>query len=634
MSKKYSDGKDYKVIALLHACFSTEDQCELIKRITEKSEEHNCKVVFFSTLTNFYIDQLDYGELQIFDTIAVEKFDAIVLMAETFKIEEGQKKFVQRAKAAGVPVIAVDHHVEDCINISFDYKEAFRTIVKHMVEVHGYRNINFMAGQPNNSFSEERLTVLKEVLAEHDIPFDNEKQVYYGYFWEKPTVEAMKKMLEECQTLPEAIVCANDTMALTVCDFLQKNGFRVPEDVAVSGFDGIEAGKYHQPQLLTSVYDVGAFADALFTLVNGKECVIGERELKVSAYNQIQIGGSCGCRGIDALDAASRIIQLKSVMNEQMEYQINLGRAVANYGERDGMEIIREVIPEQLKQMQYYDFWLCSEENILITEYQVFLEQNQKQMEHTGICHIIHYDNREETLQIDYAEHIAKSELVPDLEKQLESGHPLLVVCVPNQEDPTAYAVISMDTENFWYTAYASFLFHLRFLLDMQRSKKKLMQMYRMDALTGVLNRNGFYDKMKHIMEHSDLKELSIISLDMCEFKKINDTYGHAEGDVALKKVGTILQESVTQKEIAARTGGDEFLVVLYREDQKQRIEEITASITEKAAVFNENNEKDYKLQFSIGVCSETIGSHSLDYFLRKADQKMYAHKKEQKMCR
>lgn len=632
MGKKYSDGKAYKVIALLHACFSTEDQRDLIKIITNKSKEYNCKVIFFSTLTNFYLEQLDYGELRIFDTISVEKFDAIVLMAETFKTEEGQKEFVQRAIAAEVPVIAVDHWIDGCINISFDYKDSFREIVKHMVEYHGYRKINFMAGQPHNAFSEERQHVLEDVLKENNIPFDASKQVYYGYFWERPTVEAMKQMLEDNPVPPEAIVCANDTMALTVCDFLKKHGFRVPEDVAVSGFDGLEAGRYHQPQLLTSLYDINVFADALFQLIQGGDCVVGERSLTVSAYSQLQIGGSCGCKGIDAQDASARIIQLKSAMNEQMEYQINLSRMVANYGDGDGMEIIQKVVPEQLKLINYHDLWLCSEEYMLIDDYVKYSVPGRK--EGHGGYHAIHYNNDGEQVQTEFIENTSLEELIPQLDVQLEAGHPLLVVSLPNQQDPNAYAVVSLDIEKFWYTAYSSFIFHMRFLLDMQRTKKMMMQMYRMDALTGVLNRNGFYDKMKKLMERSELTELTVISLDMCDFKKINDTYGHAEGDEALRVVGTIIKESVIRHEIAARTGGDEFLIILFRENQKVRTEEIIQSLTQKAAYFNENNEKAYSLQFSIGVCSEKVGNHSLDYFLRKADQKMYAHKKEQKLGR
>ena len=627
MGKKYSDGKDYKVIAFVHARFSAEEQQELVKKIARKSVEYNCRVVFFSTLTNFHEEDLDSGEIRIFDTIPIEKFDAVVLMAETFKTEEGQAAFVHRATVAGVPMIAVDHYIPGCINISFDYAEAFRKIVKHMVEFHGYRNINFMAGVPNNSFSEERIGVFKEVLAENNIPLKS-NSIYYGYFWEGPTKEAMREMLEEDNKLPEAIICANDTMALTVCDFLSKRGIRVPEDVAVSGFDGLEAGRYHQPQLLTSVYDINVFADALFRLVNGEECVVGEKTVPISAYGKIQIGGSCGCTGIAGIDAAAKIIQIKSDMNEQMEYLINLGRMVANYGESEGMEIVQKAIPEHMKYMNYFNFWFCSEKRLLIVDFPNALAETQE--EH-GWYNSICYKKYNENVDISYAEHVAKEYLVPDIENQLDSEHPLLVVTIPNQEDPNAYAVISIDAEKFWYTAYANFIFHLRFLLDMQRSKKKLLAIYRTDDLTGVLNRNGFYAMLDKIMLYSKITELTVISIDMCDFKQINDTYGHAEGDNALREVGNILRKSISQRDFVARIGGDEFVIVLFRENQKQRTEEIIKSINRKAEEFNEKNEKNYKLIFSIGVCSEEMGDKSLDYFLRIADQKMYMHKKEQK---
>jgi len=628
MGKKYSDGKGYKVIAFVHARFSAEDQQELIKTITKKGTEYSCKVVFFSTLTSFYEDEMDSGEIRIFDTIPVEKFDAVVLMAETFKTEEGQCAFVQRATTAGVPVIAVDHYVPGSININFDYAEAFRKIVKHMVEFHGYRKLNFMAGVPNNSFSEERYNVFKEVLAENNIPFPADN-IYYGHFWEGPTEEAMYKMLDIDNKLPEAIVCANDTMALTVCSCLKKRGIRVPEDVAVSGFDGLEAGRYHQPQLLTSVYDVTAFGDALFKLVNSEDCVVGEKSVPVSAYSQIQIGGSCGCTGIDGVDAAAKIIQIKSDMNGQMKYLINLGEMVANYGESEGMEIVQKAIPEQMKSMNYLDFWFCSEKRLLIVDFINALAVPQH-----GEYNAIYYKKNKKAVDISYMEHVSKEQLVPDIEKYLESEHPLLVVTVPNQEDPNAYAVVRIDVDKFWYTAYSNFIFHLRFLLDMQCSKKRLLAMYRTDDLTGVLNRNGFYAMLEKMLLFSKVTELTVISLDMCDFKQINDTYGHAEGDEALRVVGRILRESVIQREFVARIGGDEFVIVLFREKQKQRIEEIISFINQKAEEFNKNNDKNYKLVFSIGVCSEPFENQSLDYFLRKADQNMYAHKKEQKQGR
>jgi len=75
-------------------------------------------------------------------------------------------------------------------------------------------------------------------------------------------------------------------------------------------------------------------------------------------------------------------------------------------------------------------------------------------------------------------------------------------------------------------------------------------------------------------------------------------------------------------------------VIVLFREDQRRRAENIVANINYLADEFNKKNEKDYKLVFSIGICSEELGERSLDYFLSEADKKMYMHKKEQKSGR
>ena len=629
MGKKYSDGKNYKVVAFILACFSAEAQKELIKIVTKKSREHHCKVVFFSTLSTYYEMDPDEGEIRIFDMVQVEKYDAVVLMSETFKVEDGQAELVRRATEAGVPVIAVDHYVKGCINITFDYKEAFREIVKHMVEVHGYRDLSFMGGGPDNSFSNDLLEAYKEVLEQNKISFDPAR-VYHGYFWEKPTVAAMDKMLQENPVLPRAIICANDTMALTVCEYLRQRGFRVPEDVAVSGFDGLEAGIYHKPQLLTSVYDSALFSDELFRLINSGFCINKEQNLKVAAYNRMQIGGSCGCQGIEGADAAAKIIQIKSELYHQMEYQTLLGKMVAGYGNDDGMEIVQKVIPNRLKKINYTDFWLCSGKRLLVSDYPFGISPIRSK-NFGPVCHTIHFKNQDNGEKINYIEQEQNGNLIPNMEEYLEADVPLLVITIPAKEAQDVYAVISMENEQFWYMGCASFVLHLRFLLDMQYSKKLLMQLYRTDALTGVLNRNGFYDMVNQMLQNSIVRELTIISLDMCDFKKINDTYGHAEGDEALKAVGTILKDSIERREIAARIGGDEFLIALFGNNQKTRSLELVEELNKKTEAFNSNCNKGYKLIFSIGVHTEEMEEHSLDYFLQKADKKMYEHKNEQK---
>lgn len=240
MVRKYSDGKDYKVIAFVLACFSNDEQLRIMKKMAAECAKHHCKVVFYSTLTDFYFNDLnDAGEKKIFEAVEVERYDIIVLMSESFKQDAEQTAMVKRAQKAGVPVITVDKPMKGSVNLAFDYGDSFRDVVRHMLGFHGYRTVNFMGGMPGNSFSEERLTVFKEVLAENGIPYDP-KRVYYGYFWSDPTKIAMDKMLADGLDGVEAVVCANDSMAICVSNRLQQEGYRVPEDIAVSGYDGID----------------------------------------------------------------------------------------------------------------------------------------------------------------------------------------------------------------------------------------------------------------------------------------------------------------------------------------------------------------------------------------------------------
>ncbi len=633
MNEKYSAGKDYKIIAMIVACFSMELQQEMIQRMTAKAKENNCRVIFFSTLSDGNTDnKSEYIEENIFDLVAVERFDAIVLMAESFKNTEDQITFVKRAKKAGTPVFTVDHPLEGCINISFDYQNAFCGIVRHMVEHHGYRRIKFMSGIPNNTFSEERLNAYKHVLLENGMTFDP-KDVYYGYFWENPTKDAMKQMLEECQELPEAIICANDMMAIAVCSFLKEKGYRVPEDIAVSGFDGVDTEKYHTPRLLTSRFEPNAFFDQLFIMINDPGLKAEEKEIRLADCHKIQIGGSCGCPKLESLDATAKIVEMQSKMYEQMEYQRSQGSMVATYGNAEGMDIIQTVIPLQLKNMSYYDFWFCSKERVLIADYPSYAK-SAEETKKEEVVNSIYYANYGDKTDIKYIERIPRTDLIADLPLHTESEHPLLVVSVPIRNDRSSYAVIKIDAAWFWFTAYSSFIFHFRFLLELQNSKRKLMHVYNTDSLTGLYNRGGFYRKMEQVLEYAKVDQITVISLDMCKFKQINDTYGHAEGDIALGKVGEIIRSSITNREIAARIGGDEFLIALFREDaetQKKQAEDIVSKLNQYADQFNEQNEKDYQLIFSVGICTECVTGHSLDYFLTIADQRMYEHKYRQK---
>lgn len=137
------------------------------------------------------------------------------------------------AMSNNIPVVLIGAERDNCINFVFDYRSGYEKVVRHVVEDHGVRSVHIIGGRRNDWFSDERISVAKKVLEENGIPFNN-SMVSYGDYWAGPTSAAVKRLISE-NKLPKAILCVNDTMAVTACAVLQENGYSVPQDVIVTG---------------------------------------------------------------------------------------------------------------------------------------------------------------------------------------------------------------------------------------------------------------------------------------------------------------------------------------------------------------------------------------------------------------
>lgn len=144
------------------------------------------------------------------------------------------------------------------------------------------------------------------------------------------------------------------------------------------------------------------------------------------------------------------------------------------------------------------------------------------------------------------------------------------------------------------------------------------------DKLTGLFNR--FYlDNLKDQLVGK--KAITVMMLDMNGFKKINDTFGHSEGDKALVAMGEILSESVGNKGSAIRYAGDEFVVVI-NTDKEEIGKNVENAIYSNVKKYNDKAKNFYKLSVSIGSGIFDFNYNSLDYVLQVVDDKMYKNKK------
>ena len=144
---KYSDGKPYKVIAVCMAKFNNSEETEFISDFHKVCVRNNFKMFIFSSLEDFYFENVfDRAEEQIYSLMEPEKFDAVVISSLSFKRDGIAERIAERVRKAGVPCISLVRPIEGCINIRFNFKDSFEEVVRHVVEVHKPKHINFIAG--------------------------------------------------------------------------------------------------------------------------------------------------------------------------------------------------------------------------------------------------------------------------------------------------------------------------------------------------------------------------------------------------------------------------------------------------------------------------------------------------------
>ena len=235
----------------------------------------------------------------IYKLVGTHCVDALIIASGTLVPDlgaEGLARFV--AAYSDIPVVSLAVKLPGATTVTVDSTQGLSSLIDHLIEVHHYRKIGFVRGPDVSAEANERFSVYSAALDRHNIKIDP-AFVASGDFKEQAGCDAARRWLESKQ-LPEAIVAANDEMAVGVLQVLQDQGVRVPDDVAVVGFDDIDIAGSMLPSLTTvrqPLYDLGKRAAELVCSKLAGEKVPEEVVLKSSAV----IRESCGCSARAAL---------------------------------------------------------------------------------------------------------------------------------------------------------------------------------------------------------------------------------------------------------------------------------------------------------------------------------------------
>ncbi len=596
----------------------------IIRGINDYARENDINVSYFAAFGGI-VDSKDFdtGEFSIYALPDFAKFDGVLLLSNTFANPEIRNCIIDKVKKAGVPAVIFeckDH--EEFYDVSINNYSVMKKLVEHLIDKHGCRTFNFIAGPSANPEANDRYRAFRDALADHNIEFD-ERRLFNGVFRSYDGIKAIEEFAASGLSLPDAFVCANDSMALTAMSMLQRMGYNIPDDVIITGFDNTFNARNSFPALTTvkrPLYPSGQKAiQILIDLING---VPHEKSTLFEATPVFS--ESCGCTDEDIED----ITEFKKNTYHRIELTYTsvhmLNRLTAGLAGAQDLTQCVDHLANMVKTLACEKFSICLLEDWENTYHSISITDPNATYSEYMTAPLVYLNG--EITKVDKFE---SGQLFPVPQKT--GGN--INYFLPLHFDERCLGYLIMTNSDF---PIYSFLCHTM-MMSIGNAIAGISKLNIIDPLCKIYNRSGFTQNAEEIFKSciSDKRRMMISFIDLDGLKSINDNYGHKEGDFAIQMVAEAISSCCRRGgDICARLGGDEFIVLCvntpdnFESILEKRFQSILDSINEKV-------KKPYPISASIGSVALTpTETDMLSDIITQADAKMYEVKKQKKANR
>ena len=617
-------GSKRKTFAICFSGYNWECEAKIVNGIINKCTENNIAVLIFSSLLikGDYPKGIDItrnlvmGESEIFNLINYKLIDGLFLFGGTMYKKESEKKIAKLCDENNIPFVNVHNPSESYAhNVYIEETHAMELMIEHLVTEHGFTRLDFISGYPGNKESEDRLAAYKKVLTRHNIPID-ERRIAYGHFW-KESIECAKQLLKI--DLPEAFICANDTMAIMVSDFLKNEGFSIPHDVVVTGFDGIMDASIYTPSITTIQTDFVRVGECAFNLLY--QVVNGNFDVKDEIiYPELLIQESCGCsltrkRNFNYIDTK----YVERFVSDT--FHKNLIKTDVYFSDSESSEELFSHLLTEVNFFAFEKFYFCINADFDDKNETRFIENNPEY----GIPkRLVSYSfDKNGKLRKDYfeSEELCPYEYWKSKSSAVIAFSPLYYkrIYIGYVAYTPAYGEIFRDYFPLW-------LMNASTVIGSFYVKQELEQIGFQDYMTGLYNRRG----MSRIFAFARKKiensrgYVSMVCSDIDNLKRINDDFGHESGDIAIIQVAKALLQEFGEASPCIRTGGDEFCTLILS-DKKPQIDKILKNVDKTLAEFNEHSGLPFRVICSSSYCSVKCSEFKdFDTLRKTADVELY----------
>lgn len=627
-------------------------QGKILEGIYSKAAEFNYDVLVFTTFVK--ANHLNEGylrsEANIYNLINFDLLDGVILLTLSFKYHSDNLIYNRIKKLLDekchCPVVTVDETMDDYEFVKTDDEKAFEEITSHVVGTHGCRNVYLLAGDGKSESSRNRVKGFRSSLEKHGMVPD-ESKIFYGPFWYSLGEEIAVKIADGELEMPDAVVAASDYIALGFIHEATKSGIRVPEDVIVTGFDGVIESRSNEITLTSIIPPLGETgAEAVVKIAEKLE----NRKIThiPQSAGKLVCGMSCGCR----VSNAGR--------RERDDYGYY---APYSTPEIDMRKFLESYMNEALTATASLDECL-----IQIMKHAYLVDRSVEY----GLCTCENWeaDSDDDSalygMDAGYTEQmkISMYRCVPEIFDEWKNGHVrpdpyngkwfssvdmFPKIYEPKRKIPAVFyfTPVHFNGRRIGYSvirfrigdAVVNFIYQLwsRYVnnaLEMMRVRKLLFSKSVRDAMTGLYNRNSLEGHIQSVLEKSRKNgtEVYVEFVDMNSLKYINDEFGHDAGDEAITAVAGVISSVCIDGSVCIRLGGDEFIIIGHAENGQASIDSKTRGIEERLRYLNAESKTPYPVTVSFGSCSRKAEStDDISQMIKEADERMYEYKVEYK---
>ena len=645
-----------KRIALLIADPSSDYSQSVITGVRNQCAKYNYDLLVFSTMVKvchpdkLYLD----GELNIYNLINYDQVDGVLVAA--ISLFEDQVDTVLKKLEADIrknctkPVVSLDLPFGDYPTVLTDDKKAIRQVVKHLVSDHQCKKLYMLTGPKDYVVSEARAEAFCEQMSVEGLDASKET-IFYGNFWYNSGEDFANQLISGEIPLPDAVVCANDYMAVGLTNRLVSEGIQVPEQVRITGYDATTDAIFNTVSITTYTPDVYSMAAQAVNQIHTQiDPEIPEAEVEILPHYGLRTGASCGCvQNADDL----RFLQGSSLNPDERKQNPDGSLAVNDMQGlnesymfetlsviQDKAQILETITEVSYLLQPYRRFYLVlrndwsDPDGRCVNGYPETMRcvircipQNETESE------------EEERYSIDSEKYcFPTKQMLPALDEARDE--PVTFYFLPSHfsDDTIGFAVLqtTMDAKRTADAVSTLWLRNVNNSLHMVRIVSKLIDYSIRDSMTGLLNRRGMdmmYNRRKEHLNPDD--HVLVWVIDMDGLKYINDHFGHEHGDVGIITIAEVIRMVAGKDDIPVRTGGDEFVLIaagnLTEQDGQDRIRKFEQILADKNAA---QTSRPFDITASIGfVCFPASEMNALEEKMKEADRLMYeyktAHKKQ-----